>query len=101
MANENVRPTERVRDHLRTILNQLTTPSEAAVTNPVLGPGLQEIAIEVQREANDPGDATRACDQAALAMCARPSSAGRSLMTIFNPQTGQTVTIEPKLRTRT
>jgi hypothetical protein len=103
MANENVRPTERVRDHLRRILNQHTTPSEAALPNPIPGPGpgLQEVAIEVQREANDPGDATRACDQAALAMCARPSSAGRSSMTIFNPKTGQTVTIEPKLRTRT
>jgi hypothetical protein len=101
MANENVRPRERVRDHLRRILNQHTTPSEAALPNPFPGPDLQEAAIEVQREANDPGDATRACDQAALAMCARPSSAGRSSITIFNPKTGQTVTIEPKLRTRT
>jgi predicted component of type VI protein secretion system len=100
MANENVRPTERVRDHLRRILNQHTT-SEAALPNPVLGPGLQEVAIAVQREANDPGDATRACDQAAIAMCARRSSVGCSSMTIFNPKTGQTVTIDPKLRTRT
>jgi hypothetical protein len=101
MANESVCPTERVRDHLQRILNQHTTPSEAALPNPFPGPDLQEAAIEVQREANDPGDATRACDQAALAMCARPSSAGRSSITIFNPKTGQTVTIEPKLRTRT
>ena len=101
MTNENVCPTERVQDHLRRILNQHTILSEAAVTNPVPCPGLQEVAIAVQREANDPGDATRACDQAAIAMCARPSSAGRSSMTIFNPKTGRTVTIEPKPRTRT
>jgi hypothetical protein len=99
MANENVRPTERLRDHLRRILDQHATPSEAALTNPV--PGLQEGAIEIQREANDPADATRACDQAPISMCARPSSAGRSSMTIFNPKTGQTVTIEPKPRTTT
>jgi hypothetical protein len=100
MTNDNVCPTERVRDHLRRILNQHTT-SEAALPNPVLGPGLQEVAIAVQRKANDPGDPTRACDQAAIAMCAQQSSGGRSSMTIFNPQTGQTVTIETKLRTRT
>ena len=100
MANENVCPYEHARDHLRRILNQHTTPSEAALTDPVPGPGLQEVAIEVER-ANDPGDVSRACDQAAIAMCARPSSAGRSSITIFNPKTGQTVTIEPKLRTST
>ena len=101
MANESVCPTERVRDHLQRILNQHTSPSEAALPNPFPGPDLQEAAIEVQREANDPGDATRACDQAAIAMCAQQSSGGRSSMTIFNPQTGLTVTIETKLRTRT
>jgi hypothetical protein len=77
-------------------LNQHAT--DAALTDPLLGRGLQDVAVEFQREENHPGKATRACDQAAIAMCARPSSAGRSSIKVFDPETGQTVTIEPTPR---
>jgi hypothetical protein len=65
MANDDVRPSECIRDHLCRILSQLGD-------NLVLG-------------------------------LARPSAAGvgRSSLTIFDPTTGQTVTIRPKPRTRT
>jgi hypothetical protein len=96
MANDDVRPNVCVREHLRRILNQHMTATEAALTA-----GVQEVAVEVQRQENDPRDTPRACDQAALAMCARPHAAGCASMTIFDPKTGQTVTIKPKLRTRT
>jgi hypothetical protein len=101
MANDDWRPTARIQDHLRRILNQHTTPTEAAFTNPVPGAGLQEVAGEIHLEENDLRDAARACDQAAIAMCARPSAANRSSMTVLDPKTGKTVTIEPKPRTVT
>jgi hypothetical protein len=101
MGNDDVRRTERVRDHLRRILNQHTTPAAGEVVDTVPDPGSPEVPVEVQVEENDPGDATRACCQAAIPMCTRPHSASdRSSMTIFDPKTGQTVTIEPKPRTR-
>jgi hypothetical protein len=101
MADNVVHQTERVRDHVRRILNHHTTPTEAAVTDPVPGTGLQEIAVEIQLKTRNPMDATRACRKAAIAICARPSSEGCGSMTIFDPKTGQTITIEPKPRTET
>jgi hypothetical protein len=56
--------TERVRQHLRRILDQLRN-------NPIRGPGF-----------------------------ALPSSRGRRSMRVFDPKTGQTVTIKPKPRTK-